>query len=194
MSSIEINLTPDPRRSCGECQLCCKLLPIREGAIVGGSDRLGFNKPSNTKCQHQKFGTGCAIYATRPFACKTFSCRWLTNEDTADQSRPDRSRCVIDPMPDVVTVTEDGAESPLPVIQIWVDSKTPHAFREEPIRSFIERRGEDGYATIIRWSSSLGVVVFPASLAGRWFEKGGESVAPRPIGETLRAIAKARGD
>ena len=60
-------------RNCGDCQLCCKLVPTKE-----------INKPANTRCKHQKVGKGCGIYAQRPFSCMVWNCRWLVNDDTAD--------------------------------------------------------------------------------------------------------------
>lgn len=55
-------------RRCGGCTLCCKILPVRELA-----------KPANTRCQHQRTGKGCAVYArlaqVSP-ACVFWSCRW----------------------------------------------------------------------------------------------------------------------
>ena len=67
-------------RKCGDCQLCCKLLPTKE-----------IGKVANTRCEHQRTGKGCTIYARRPFSCSSWSCRWLLEDDTADLSRPDRA-------------------------------------------------------------------------------------------------------
>jgi hypothetical protein len=48
-------MQPVTQRRCGDCQLCCKLLPTRE-----------VNKPANTRCQHQRAHKGCAIYEVWP--------------------------------------------------------------------------------------------------------------------------------
>jgi hypothetical protein len=188
---MKINLTPDPNRRCGDCQLCCRLLPIKDGHLIDGRPTPGFfHKPANTKCKHQKFGVGCAIYSRRPFACQAFSCRWLTNEDTADQQRPDRAHCVIDPMPDAIEIMDNdtGIQSSIQVLQIWVDPRHRYAYREEPMRSYIERQGKQGLASLIRWSSSEGVVVFPASITGNvWQERGGTSTGQSNILDVMKA-------
>jgi hypothetical protein len=81
-------------RVCGDCQLCCKLLPVPP-----------LKKAAGRRCQHQKFGKGCAIQDHKPFACRAWSCRWLSDPATAGMSRPDRSHYVIDVVSDYVTVT-----------------------------------------------------------------------------------------
>src|SRR5258708_5844522 len=53
-------------RTCGECSLCCKLLPI---------DLL--DKQANLWCQHCKPGNGCSIYNARPQVCRDYHCGWL---------------------------------------------------------------------------------------------------------------------
>src|SRR5712671_1135318 len=53
-------------RTCGECSLCCKLLPI---AVL--------DKQANLWCQHCKPGNGCSIYNIRPQVCTDYHCGWL---------------------------------------------------------------------------------------------------------------------
>lgn len=154
-------------RKCGECTLCCRLLPTKE-----------INKPANTRCQHQRHGKGCGIYADRPFSCKVWSCRWLLNDDTADLSRPDRSHYVIDVLPDYITAVQDGGSTDVPVLQIWVDPNYPDAHRDPNLRAYIARRGEqNGMAALIRYDSSNAFVVVPPSLSAdrQWHEHGGIS-------------------
>ena len=38
-------------RRCGDCQLCCKLLPVRE-----------LSKGASERCRHQRVGKGCTVY------------------------------------------------------------------------------------------------------------------------------------
>ena len=63
-------------RTCGNRQLCCRLLPVRELA-----------KGANVRCQHQKFGVGCAVYhRRRPFpavALRPGRCRRPASSGTA---------------------------------------------------------------------------------------------------------------
>lgn len=66
-------------KSCGECNLCCKLLGVEE-----------LSKRPNTWCSHVKLGEGCGIYETRPHSCREFSCMWLLSPDAPEEARPDR--------------------------------------------------------------------------------------------------------
>jgi hypothetical protein len=188
MTTLTIKLVPDAVRRCGDCQLCCKLMPLRDATVHDGY------KPANMKCTHQKFGVGCSIYAKRPRSCAVFSCRWLTKHDTADQHRPDRAHCVIDPMPDTLDIAnEDGTRDTITVCQIWVDPRYRYAFRDEPMRSFIERRGAEGIATLIRWDERAGLAVFPASITGsQWMERGGIAEEARTPQGTIAAVAASR--
>lgn len=153
-------------RDCGGCTLCCRLVPVRE-----------LDKPAGERCRHQRTGKGCAVYqrAGFPMSCRFWSCAWLTGDDTADLRRPDRSRYVIDPMPDYVTLVNDetGARSPLEVVQIWCDPKFPDAWKDPALLDFIERRGREGKAAIVRYSQSGGVGVFPPGTTdnGQWHYK-----------------------
>lgn len=67
------------KRICGDCQLCCKLMPVEE-----------FDKPANCRCEHQRTGKGCAIYADRPMSCALWNCRWLVDTECAGLPRPER--------------------------------------------------------------------------------------------------------
>jgi hypothetical protein len=149
-----------PDRQCGDCQLCCKLLPTKE-----------ISKPANTRCKHQRHGKGCAIYAKRPFSCMVWNCRWLNNDDTADLSRPDRTHYVIDVIPDYITMQyDDGQSFDIPVLQIWVDPNFPDAHRDPHLRAYLARRGEkERMAAMIRYNSSEGFVLFPPALTGEGF-------------------------
>lgn len=54
-------------RECGPCTACCTALSVDE-----------IEKPAGEPCsQLCSSGRGCAIYRTRPEACRTFSCWWL---------------------------------------------------------------------------------------------------------------------
>jgi hypothetical protein len=126
-----------------------------------------FYKPAGVRCPHQKHHKGCAIYLTRPFGCRTWSCRWLTADDTADLSRPDRSHYVVDSVPDYVTINGDT----IPVIQVWIDPDYPEAHRDPALRAFLLRRAEqDGYAALIRSSNIKAFALFapPFTPDGTW--------------------------
>jgi hypothetical protein len=180
-------------RHCGDCQLCCKLLPVRSLAKLAGQ-----------KCQHQSHAKGCGVYArlmTVSPECRLWSCRWLVEDDTADLRRPDRSHYVIDIMPDFVTVRNDetGELEHIQVVQIWVDPKFPEAHRDPALRAYLERRAEERIIGLVRWGTEEqpigdeGMVLFPPSLSegGVWHEKRSTvRVAGHSPEELLRAMAR----
>lgn len=148
-------------RECGDCSLCCKLVPVAE-----------LNKPAATKCKHQRH-SGCAVYKRRPRSCAVWFCRWLINDDTADMSRPDRCHYVIDVMPDYVTLTEPGGEPiAVRIEQIWVDPKYPDAHRDPKLREYLLRRGKQGIAGLVRYDNKAGLVIFPPNMTANhdWHE------------------------
>jgi hypothetical protein len=134
----------------------------------------GLDKPANTRCKHQSFAKGCKVYhgPNMPAECVMWTCRWLTNDDTFELSRPDRSHYVIDVMPDFITADVDGKPTNLPVVQIWCDPKHPDAHRDPALRRYLLRRAEDGYAGLIRFNSRDAIVIFPPpfDVNGEWHE------------------------
>lgn len=154
------------QRHCGDCQLCCRLLPVRSPLL---------DKNAGEKCKHQKFGVGCTVYRTgkMPFECGVWNCRWLVNDDTADLRRPDRSHYVIDIMPDFVTA--EG--QPFEVVQIWVDPRYPDAHRDPALRAYLERRALEGKVALIRYNARDAFTLVAPSLCddGQWHEVAGTS-------------------
>lgn len=150
-------------RQCSNCQLCCRLLPLAE-----------FQKPANQRCSHQHFRKGCAIYSRRPSSCAIWSCRWLIEDDTADLSRPDRAGYVIDALPDFITIrhNDTGEELRIEVVQVWIDPHRPDAHKDPAFRSYLERRGEEGKAALIRFDAMRAMILFPPALTGNgeWYE------------------------
>jgi hypothetical protein len=154
-------------RTCGACQLCCKLLPVRE-----------LNKGAGERCKHQKFGKGCTVYHKPgfPMACAMWSCRWLVNDDTAELSRPDRSHYVIDLIPDHIRITPRDGRDPytMLVVQVWVDPAFPDAHHDPALRRYLERRAEqDDMAALVRYSGDKGFVLFAPHFdkkEGKWHE------------------------
>jgi hypothetical protein len=144
-------------RQCGDCQLCCRLVPVPP---------LG--KKANQRCEHQKFGKGCAVYHTAqmPSACALWNCRWLTGDDTADLSRPDRSHYVIDIMPDYITLqnNETGKQFQVQVVQVWLDPKHPDAHRDPALTAYLTRRAEEGIAALVRLDAKRAITLFPPGM------------------------------
>ena len=156
-------------RQCGDCQLCCKLLPVRS---------LG--KEAGQRCKHQRHSKGCAVYAQLERVspeCRLWNCRWLVENDTADLRRPDRSHYVIDLVPDFVTLRDDktgGEAQHIQVVQIWVDPKHPDAHRDPALRAYLERRAKENIIGLVRWSDTEAIALFPPELSAdrQWHEQG----------------------
>lgn len=174
------------QRQCQDCQLCCKIVPVREIA-----------KPANTKCQHQKFGKGCLLHGTAnmPASCRLWDCGWLSGKDTADIARPDRAHYVIDPMPDFATAThnESGKVTTIPLIQIWIDPRYPEAHRDTALRAYLSRRGDEGFCAIIRTGAKKDFMLVPPQFTedGQWLEYRSETFDP--VEHTAAEIVKALG-
>lgn len=176
-------------RRCGDCTLCCKLLPVRE-----------MNKRAGERCQHQRH-TGCAVYRKpgMPMSCSMWSCRWVVNDDTGELRRPDRSHYVIDMMPDFVTVVDDetGERTPLEVVQVWVDPKHRDAWQDPALLDYLARRGEEGKAALIRYSNREGITVIPPAMTsdGQFLVKeprdGALAEKTHSFAEVATAIANA---
>lgn len=54
-------------RACGDCKVCC---------IAPAIDTREIQKITGAPCRHLGDG-GCAIYETRPRACREFFCAWI---------------------------------------------------------------------------------------------------------------------
>ena len=169
-----------PRRECSDCQLCCKLLPMHVPTI---------DKRAGERCPHQRANVGCNIYPSRPMCCQVWNCRWLVNDDTADLRRPDRSRYVIDVMPDIVRLVPNDGSKPMEVqvVQVWVDPKYRDAHKDPALRAYLERRAEkDGMAAIIRFNEGEALILFaPHLTGGDWREH--YMAAPTPGFKGLHA-------
>jgi hypothetical protein len=152
-------------RQCGDCQLCCKLLPVR-----------ALEKAAGQACSFQKFHKGCTVYRGPrfPFECGVWNCRWLVNDDAADLSRPDRAHYVIDLMPDFITAidNETGVRRDIQVVQIWIDPKHPLAHHDPALRRWMFRRAQDGIAALVRFNERDALTIFapPFDPKGEWHE------------------------
>jgi hypothetical protein len=173
-------------RQCGDCQLCCKLLPMKAGkeahtevrAMIGNPPTIpDFYKAAGDRCPHQQHHKGCRVYDRRPIGCRVWSCRWLVGDDTEKMSRPDRSHFVIDILPDFVVADDGEKEQRIPVVQIWLDPDYPGAIDDPELRAYIMRRGAEDYACLVRLDAHRAVTVLPPSLTGdrEWHIVGGQN-------------------
>jgi hypothetical protein len=167
-----------------------------EMGILTKRDALGmtkdFFKPACARCPHQRHGKGCTIYAVRPFGCRTWSCRWLLDDDTAELRRPDRSHYVVDMSPDYVTLN-DGNDTVVPCIQIWIDPKYPDAYMDPALLAYLHRRALDGWAALIRFNSTQAFALFapPLTPDGQWHKQGSKAHEREHTAEDkVRALGK----
>jgi hypothetical protein len=130
--------------SCGDCDLCCRLLAIE-----------ALEKPPGLLCSH--FHGGCSIYEDRPDACRGFHCLWLKSERLTPQARmgphwrPDRAKFMM--------YTERGGLRQTVV----VDQAYPLAWKREPYYGYLKRlslRATEGYELLV-YVGDRRFVIFP---------------------------------
>lgn len=173
-------------RSCGSCNLCCKLVPIRSltpeeqtevSRAVGGTDLANseiifedFDKPQGKWCQHAKKGAGCGIYRERPMSCRHWSCYWLSGKGADELERPDRAKYVIDIWPDRIGIQMGHQRRDFTALQIWADRYRPDAHRDPALRRLLAKHNLAG---LVRYSDRAGgLAILPPKLSpdGRWQE------------------------
>lgn len=167
-------------RKCGDCQLCCRLMPTEE-----------IGKPANERCP-QQCSKGCRIYARKPMSCTLWNCRWLIDDDMSDQPRPDRSHIVHDMMPDVIKMShEDGTTETMPVVVVWIDPEHRDAWKSPAFTRYVMRQK---MPVLIRYSSREGGgVLFPPAVTGRDHVVWHGSELGQDMPTTLAEKAKAIG-
>lgn len=81
-------LTTLAHKTCGECDVCCRVLEVRE-----------LNKPEYTDCVHRKKGGGCGIWTdpSRPHVCGAWNCAFLYGW-IPDHLRPDKCGVMLYPV------------------------------------------------------------------------------------------------
>lgn len=166
-------------RQCGQCSLCCKLLPVKS-----------LHKGAGERCRHQRAFKGCAVYAKLGAVspeCKLWVCRWLIG-DAGSTSRPDRAGYVIDTMPDYVTITGPDSLEYVPVVQIWIDPARPDAHRDPALRAWLN---DNRACALVRYDDRRALFVAPPSINadGTWFEHAksrlGEPHSPEDVFATV---------
>jgi hypothetical protein len=120
-----------------------------------------------------------------------WSCRWLVTD--IDIPRPDHCHVVVDIVPDYLTAQSPGRpDTPIPVIQIWVDPHYPDAHREPKLRKWLEAMSREGWAALVRFSPHEAMMLIPPLLSseGRWEEMDGGQMQHDPVthkGEDIAA-------
>lgn len=138
-------------RTCGNCTLCCRLVPVEE-----------LHKEQNVRCGALNAWRRCTVYAHRPISCRLWSCAWLEGETTM---RPDQAHYVIDTAYDVIKMQDDetGKSVPLKCLQVWIDPHFPEAVHRPELLEFLERVQQ---LTIARFSREDAVFIIPKGYGG----------------------------
>jgi hypothetical protein len=141
-------------RECGDCQLCCRLLPV-----------VSLDKIANQKCEFQKFHKGCTVYNTKrmPIECRVWQCRWIVSQLPDNIARPDRVHYVVDVMPDNIVIQdhEAGKSHIMECIVVWCDPKHPLAYRNPELYDWVAAQNK---VLMVRMNSRDSIIVFPPAL------------------------------
>jgi hypothetical protein len=81
-------------RECGDCSLCCKVVPVPQ-----------LEKPKDEWCKHCAPGKGgCLIFGQeeRPYACGAYQCMWTRQYDWPEWLKPSQSRVVFERVTDTI--------------------------------------------------------------------------------------------
>lgn len=202
-------------RTCGGCTACCHLLPMKAGSdqVTGEMARALIKhgimtahdlatmiptpqKPAGERCPHERYGKGCAIYNKRPFGCHVWSCRWLVNDDTDDQLRPDRSGYVLDLSPDYVQVqdNETGKLTAIQVVQVWAANRD--VVNDPRLRAYLERRARENVAGLIRFNERDATLLLAPAMSsdGQWHTRDSNCAGAKALPQhTPEQIEEALG-
>ena len=111
--------TPVLGRSCGTCNLCCKVYSIKE-----------LNKAAGRWCIHCVRGSGCGIHPARPRSCREFFCSWLIDPNLGPEWKPEVCRFVL------------SADATHRAIMVTVDPGRPLAWKREPYYATLKKFSE----------------------------------------------------
>lgn len=154
---------PGPQRACGDCLLCCKVLPVPD-----------IEKPANKWCEHAKIAHGCKIYANLPQSCRTWSCLWVLDAGLPPELQPHKSHVIFDMMTDQIAAVGLGGEvDQHEVVQLWVDPIYPEAHRRPIVRELIEHIADKFRLSTLARIGGRGILIAAPSLTSdrKWMEK-----------------------
>ena len=148
----ELGVTRNTKRSCGDCTLCCRLMPVKD-----------YGKLANEKCRHQR-QKRCAIYANRPRSCRLWSCAWLADAaiEKFDIPRPDKAHFIIDIQRGHIHISGKV----VPSVEIWCDPRRRDAYRHRGLATYLNHVARKGVAALIRYASDEAIVVLAPNLTG----------------------------
>lgn len=120
-------------RTCGTCNLCCKVLGIKE-----------LNKPTNQWCPHAKPKQGCGIYNDRPPSCRSFMCAWMGRPDLVPEFlKPDKVHGFF-----TTLVQGEG-------VALHLDPGYPMAHQQQPLKGALDNIAEAGLAIVVTCGTKI---------------------------------------
>jgi hypothetical protein len=177
-------------RKCGDCQLCCKLLAVRE-----------LDKLTGVRCEHQRHKKGCHSYPARPESCRLWNCRWVLGQLPDGMSRPDRAHYIVDMMPDFVTVDKGDGPQNYQVVQIWVDPAYPGFHQDRHLLAYLGEQWRRNILGIARFGAKLALTMVPPGFTGPdqnyWTAVQGTSTSehtPEEIMNAMRGVTSQFGE
>jgi len=108
---------------CGDCTLCCTLLPIKE-----------LDKAETTSCIY--CNKGCSIYKDRPASCAEFECLYNSSKDMDIKLRPDNTHIIFE------KVTKD-------IYLGLIDPRYKDAWKVKGIQDYVNELNLKGISVIL---------------------------------------------
>tara|TARA_R110000772_G_scaffold17946_3_gene49862 strand:+ start:20048 stop:20506 length:459 start_codon:yes stop_codon:yes gene_type:complete len=112
-------------KECGDCTLCCELLPIGE-----------INKPASVLCGDCVLTKGCSIYDKRPQSCRDFECSYISSDDMEEDLKPINCNVIFEKVTETVHLA-------------LIHPKDLDAWQAEPVKNYILGLKANGISTII---------------------------------------------
>jgi hypothetical protein len=168
-------------RRCGDCQLCCTVLPVKQIA-----------KKANDRCRYAKFGKGCTLHSTprMPMSCAGWSCAWLL--EAPHLRRPDHGHYVVDMLPDFIVFGDAETGTKVPAIQVWCDPRHADAHEDHGLREYLLARARaEGVVTIVRYNERDAFVLVPPAFGNQEWERIDTNMRVKP--HTQAEIAEVLG-
>ncbi len=125
-------------KTCGECTLCCELLPIGE-----------INKSPNTLCKDCTLNKGCNIYNNRPESCKNFNCSYLTSDDMGESLKPNICNIIFEVVTDTIHLG-------------LVHYNHLDAWKNKQVQDYVQTLNDKGISVIISSFTNSHKMVKPA--------------------------------
>jgi len=110
--------------TCGDCTLCCELLPIAE-----------INKPHSQLCGDCTLKKGCGIYNTRPESCRNFNCLFIESNDMGELLRPNNCNVIFERITTKIYLA----------INHYND---PRAYESELVANYIQTLNKSGISVV----------------------------------------------